>query len=230
MIDSKIQYEWEIKKETLDFEIGKSERQLASVDKRLHTLKTDFYFYAGLVGGPLIVLGFLQLLSLLSTPVAFVLNIVEGIFSLLYMYSLPFTIYYLIRSILLNISNRYEPAVIPLPNIRKDIFQDAVPREKNYTIERKKLLAVLSKYYLYRSQLLQLGEDMEQDDFSKSLEELRAEYEKMPLYDDIRPANLLDDQTKKKARRWTFACCAALIILLLFMNESFIVKFFSLFD
>lgn len=52
--DYHIRYEWEMKRQALDFEIAKVQSQLASANKRLHMLHMDVWVYLGFLLVPLL--------------------------------------------------------------------------------------------------------------------------------------------------------------------------------
>lgn len=185
-------YEWNVKYDKLDFAIKEAEMQLASVNKRLRMLWFDFFAYGGMIVLPLLLLLLLSLLP--DDPDSLILILISVFHSFLlivYMLSLPFTIAYLIKSIgllVLNSEARAESDFIPpIPQgIRRGVKKEP---ERTYRLEQKKLLYVLSRYYLNRDSLNELRRQLESDTCTITLEELKEQLKSCVLYEAIHPAN-----------------------------------------
>lgn len=187
-------YEWNAKYDKLDFAITEVEFQLASVNKRLRMLWYDLGAYIGMIVLPGL---FLQLLSLFpNDPTALMLIIIRAFrifLGFVYVFSLPFTVAYLIKSIMLlvlNSESRAESEFFPpvLQGVRRG--EKKLEHERTYRLEQKKLLYVLSRYYLSRDALNELRQQLDADTCTMTLEELKEQLKQHPFYEEIRPANM----------------------------------------
>lgn len=100
---SRLLYEWNTRRTKLDYAIAQMERQLASVNKRLDSLKHDFALYVGMLTIPVILYILIALVTNILSPLSgFVFLVVFVIFRdvllCVYIIFLPFNIYYLIRT------------------------------------------------------------------------------------------------------------------------------------
>lgn len=185
-------YEWNAKYDKLNFAIREAEFQLESVNKRLRMLWYDLAAYAGMIVIPWLLI---QLLLLLPyDPTAIVLILLMGfrtILTFVYVFSLPFTVAYLIKSIgllVLNSESRAEKDFIqPIPQgVRRGA---KLEHERTYRIEQKKLVYVLSRYYLSRDAMDELRQQLDSENCTITLEELKDRLKQYPLYEEILPAN-----------------------------------------
>ena len=199
---TRLLYELNTKHNKLDFAIQEAELQLNSVNKRLRTLWHDLAAYVSMIIIPWL---FLQLLSLIPDSAASFISIVlrgsHGIIMMLYSFSLPILVYYLMKSVLmliLNSESRADSEFSP-PTPQGSRRGAKIEHEKTFRIEQKKLVYVLSRYYLSRDALDELHKELDSEDCTITLEELTACLKQYPLYDDIRPAdaNILWKQWKK---------------------------------
>ena len=186
-------YEWNAKYDKLNFAIREAEFQLDSVNKRLRMLWYDLAVYAGMIVFPFLLI---QLLLLLPyDPTAIVLILLMGFRTLLtfaYVFSLPFTVAYLIKSIgllVLNSESRAETDFIqPIPQgVRRGAKIEHAP---TYRMEQKKLVYVLSRYYLSRDAMDELRQQLDSENCTITLEELKERFKQYPLYEEILPANM----------------------------------------
>lgn len=185
-------YEWNTKYNKLNFAIKEAELQLNSVNKRLRTLRYDLAAYTGMIFIPWL---FLQLLSLIpddaTSFISFILRSTHGILMMLYSFSLPILVYYLMKSVLMLILNSESRANSEFsPPMPQGSRRDAkLEHENTYRIEQKKLVYVLSRYYLNRDALNELHQELDSDACTITLEELNDIFKQYPLYEDIRPAD-----------------------------------------
>lgn len=185
-------YEWNVKYDKLDFAIKEAEMQLASVNKRLRMLWFDLFAYGGMIVLPLLLLLLLSLLP--DDPGSLILILISAFYSFLlivFILSLPFTIAYFIKSIVMLILNSEDRAesdfIPPIPQgIRRGVKKEP---ERTYRLEQKKLLYVLSRYYLSRDSLNELHGQLEDDTCTITLEELKEKLKNCVLYEAIHPAN-----------------------------------------
>lgn len=85
------------------------------------------------------------------------------------------------------------------PAVRRIPPKTTQEAETSYLAEQKKLIWVLSKYFLYQEHLLQLLEQAEEGDEALTLENVRTELAAMPFYEEVKPANPFTSKEVKKA-------------------------------
>ena len=196
MTDVRITYELKSYQQELDFEIDKLQIQLVSAKKKLEKVRLDVLICLIMFAAPLfvsVVMGFLSSGAVIPTMI----SVVAG---LLWILSCPFTSFALIKSILIRWKNMdssdfawEKPAVRRIPS---KTMQEA---ESSYLVEQKKLIWVLSKYFLYQEHLLRLLEQAEEGDEALTLENVRTELAAMPFYEEVKPANPFTSKEVKKA-------------------------------
>lgn len=216
-------YEWNAKYDKLNFAIREAEFQLDSVNKRLRMLWYDLAVYAGMIVFPFLLI---QLLLLLPyDPTAIMLILLMGFRALLtfaYVFSLPFTVAYLIKSIgllVLNSESRAETDFIqPIPQgVRRGA---KIEHEPTYRMEQKKLVYVLSRYYLSRDAMDELRQQLDSDNCTITLDELNDCLKQYPLYEEIRPANI-----NKLWKRYLPMVLIVFAILCIYLVVQVIVSF-----
>lgn len=187
-------YKLNVKYNQLEYAIQETEFQLASVNKRLRMLSQDLVAYLGMIVLP----GLLFLLLLLlpdnysTSLILIILTAFRVFLGYAYVFSLPFTIANLIKSIALLLLNSESRADAEFsPPIPKGVRRGVKPQnERTYRIEQKKLTYVLSRYYLSRDALDELNRQLECNDCEMTLQELNDKLNQYPLYEDIKPANV----------------------------------------
>ncbi len=85
------------------------------------------------------------------------------------------------------------------PAVRRTSQKNAQEAESSYLVEQKKLIWVLSKYFLYQEHLLRLLEQAEEGDETLTLENVRTELAAMPFYEEVKPASPFTSKEVKKA-------------------------------
>ena len=196
MTDVQITYELKSYQRELDFEIDKLQLQLVSAERKLEKVRLDVLICLIMFAAPLLVSGVMFFLSS-GAVIPMMISVVAG---LLWILSLPFTSFALIKSILIRWKNMdssdfawEKPAVRRIPS---KTTQEA---ESSYLVEQKKLIWVLSKYFLYQEHLLRLLEKAEEGDEALTLENVRTELAAMPFYEEVKPANPFTSKEVKKA-------------------------------
>ena len=185
-------YEWNTKYNKLNFAIKEAELQLSSVNKRLRTLWHDLAAYTGMIFIPWLLLQLLLLIPDNATSfISFILRSTHGILMMLYSFALPILVYYLMKSVLMLILNSENRAnsefSAPMPQGSRHGAK--LEHEHTYRVEQKKLVYVLSRYYLNRDALDELHKELDSEDCTITLAELTAKLKQYPLYEEIRPAD-----------------------------------------
>lgn len=217
---SNIRYEWETKKASLDFEIGKLESQLRSVEKRTNLLKLDVTVSALCVVIPYCILLFTSILSTLfyaSGTLRLFGALLDGSYIFLlefYILSLPFSIYHVIKGILMYYYHKKEDTTWQKPHLRSDYGHRNQEREASYQTEKDKLNWILIKYYAYRNEMEQMKKDMENDDLPLTCEEVTGIFDRMEYYEEIKPANPFTGVLVKKTRRITIFIFVAFLLVI----------------
>ena len=216
--------EWEAQSEQLDFEIRKAQSQLKSVEKRLHSIKTDLYLYLILFLLPYIFKVIIDCLCAIISPITIVpFTIIYPIYlilTMLYFLYMPFVSHKLVSTIILIYINYFHHAVASAPALRTAACPKSLDREASYLIEKEKLHQILSKYYFYRSILDQIKRQIDDGTLTMSLEDLQEEFTKMPFYQELRAADPFAKEDAKNLRRLTMVITVpfALLAICIFVN------------
>ncbi len=210
MTDVQIAYELKSYQQELNYEIDKVQIQLVSAARKLEKVRLDVLICLIMFSAPLlaaVILGFLSFGALIPGMLSFLAY-------LLWIITLPFTSFALIKSILIRWKNMdssdfawQKPAVRCIPP------KTAQEAESSYLVEQKKLIWVLSKYFLYQEHLLRLLERAEEGDGALTLENVRTELAAMPFYEEVKPANPFTSKEVKKAGILSVIIIIALCIL-----------------
>lgn len=219
---SYILYEWETKRASLDFEIGKVESQLRSLEKRLRMLRLDVIVCVLLVAIPYFLILLVEFLHRISyspnLPLpGLILEMVYTILIMVYIITLPFSMYQLIKSGLLLFYNTQDDDSWQKPHLRSDFLHRNTSREDSYNTEINKLNWVLAKYYVYRDEMDRMKEQMEKGIFQLTYEETRDKLNKMEYYEEIKPASPFVGGQVKKARIITVALLSVIFLTLYFL-------------
>lgn len=195
MADVYITYELKSYQQKLNYEIDKLQCQLVAANKKLEKIRLDVLICLIMFSTPLIaavVLGFLSFGALIPGMLSFLSY-------LLWLIALPFTLFALIKSILIRWKNKDTPGFVwQKPAVRHVSRRIAQEAETSCLAEQKKLVWTLGKYFLYQERLLQLLEQAEEGDEALTLENVRTELEDMPFYEEIKLANLFTSKEAKK--------------------------------
>ncbi|MBD5536033.1 MAG: hypothetical protein HDQ99_10320 [Lachnospiraceae bacterium] len=210
MTDVQITYELKSYQQELKYEIDKLQLQLVSAERKLEKVRLDVLICLIMFSAPLlaaVVLGFLSFGALIPS----FLCLLAG---LLWIITLPFTSFALIKSILIRWKNMDSPGVVwQKPAVRRIPSKTTQEAESSYIAEQKKLTWVLSKYFLYQEHLLRLLEQAEEGDETLTLEDVRTELAAMPFYEEIKPANPFTSKEAKKASILSVIIIIALCLL-----------------
>lgn len=180
-------YELNAKYAQLDYVTQGAERQLASVNKRLNGLWHDLAVYAGMLIVPPLI--FLLLNNNTASLLLALVMLFRNIMVCIYVFSLPFTVYHLIKATVVLTLNSEQKTEFSQP-LQAGALRGAKPeRERTFRTEQKKLVYVLSRYYLYKDQLDQIRKELESDSCTLTLPELKTQMMKLSFFEDIRPAD-----------------------------------------
>ncbi|MDE7252192.1 MAG: hypothetical protein K2O32_04540 [Acetatifactor sp.] len=216
---SRLLYEWNTRRTKLDFAIAQMERQLASVNKRLDSLKHDLTLYAGMLTIPVILYMLIALVTNILSPLSgFVFLVVFVIFRdvllCVYIIFLPFNIYYLIRT-MQTVKGNEEPSENIAEPPREGTSKDEPKPESTYRSEQQKLVFILSRYYLYQDALNQLKRELDTADCTMTLAELKQKLNQYPFYEEVRPAAPAKDMSARTQWFFILLVFSALISLVL---------------
>lgn len=190
-------YELAAKERQLDFAVRQAELQLKNVNKKLDSLWYDLKLFTILFVAEYLTGSFLGWLTSFILPVnarvAVMFVLLKFIF-LVYQhvimpFVMPFTFALAVMSLTQIITNRDREISFAPPPLEGEL-NGAVPmREKNYRIEQKKLIYILTKYYISQDTIKQLRKQVETEPDSITLAELKSRLEQLPIYEPIRAAN-----------------------------------------
>lgn len=202
---SRLLYEWNTRRTKLDYAIAQMERQLASVNKRLDSLKHDFALYVGMLTIPVILYILIALVTNVLSPlsgfvflVAFVIS--RDVLLCVYIIFLPFNIYYLIRT--MQIIKRNEESSENIEEPPREGTSKDESKESTYRSEQQKLVFILSRYYLYQDAMNQLKRELDAVDCTMTLAELKQRLNQYPFYEEVRPAAPARDMSART--QWFF--------------------------
>lgn len=210
MDDTQILYELKNYQQKLNFEIDKLQLQLVLAERKLERVRSDVLICLVMFSVPLfasVILEFLcTYLSVMLAPLFFLTR-------LLWVFTLPFTLFALVKSIVVRRMNRDTPDFVwQKPDVRRIPPKSTPEAETTYLAEQKKLMWVLGKYLLYQEHLQQLLQQATEADETLTLESTRAELKAMPFYEEIKPANPFKSNEVKNA-----GVLSAIIIIVVFV-------------
>ncbi|MCM1569518.1 MAG: hypothetical protein NC081_08740 [Roseburia sp.] len=215
MVDDTVIYELKNKRDTLDFEIKKLECQLLNVENKLKHITFDILGFLAMIILPHLLVVALDYLRTKSLILIIFGNIAYVVAGCIYIVSLPFTIYGLIKNILLKVSNREnQDCLWQKPDIRRYSSQTA-QEEASYISEKRKIIWVLNKYYLYQETCQQLLRQAQNEEKTVTRKEIEAAFEAMPLYEEIKPTNPFNGKMVKQARGFTWIIFLGIVGILL---------------
>lgn len=197
--NTRLLYEWNAKYAQLDFAIRQAEHQLASVNKRLKSLWHDLVVYSAMIMLPLLLNQFVGLFINSRSLIQPFWVIFYYTLKCIYILFLPATIYYLAKTIYIISKNREQETAFDQPLLKGELHGTQPPREHSYRIEQKKLIYILSRYYLNQDIMNQLRKQI-CDSSEITLAELKLEMDRLPFFEEIRPADAFTDMANKKNR------------------------------
>lgn len=215
----RIIYDLDNSQKALELEIKKLECQLLNVEKRLKHVLLDIYVYLGMIIIPLILIPLLSFLSTKHLLLTVFGNIALVIVIVVYIISLPFTIYSLIKCIFIYAINRENSDLIwAKPAVKQPYSRQAPKEEESYIAEKRKVVWVLNKYYLYQEsyeQLMQKVHNKSAPLSENDINHIRETLAQMPLYEEIKPANPFRGAMVRNARGPAILSILGVIIVLI---------------
>lgn len=190
-------YEVNSKSLQLESAIQQTAMQLNNVNKKLDSLWYDLKLFTGLLIGEWllrVVLYFLSSHFMYTNSAGATIYVLIQFFCSLYLIIsawilMPLTLALAAKSLILVIENRERDVEFAPPPLEGELRGSPPEREKNYRVEQKKLVYILTRYYASQDKLKQLHKQLESDPESLSLIELKAQLNQIPFYEQIRPAN-----------------------------------------
>lgn len=210
-------YEVNMYRRKVDLEITAAEKQLATAERRLKSLKHDLYVYVGFLTVPLLLCWiFTGISTLFFSPIVYIIFEVAKFIALCIFVILFFpSIYNLTKTIILLRINRETDEPAQLPPVESTQKGGKAPQEESYRLERDKLLLVLSRYYIYQDKLEQLHQKINSSTCNMTLAELTAELKQMPIFEDIQPANPRTGDMGAQVKRTTQKVMCAIVLAVL---------------
>lgn len=174
----------------LDFAIQQVERQLASVNRKLKSLWHDLAFYVAMLILPVLIIQLCNNLYTVSLVLPFLVLFQSGLRGV-YLIFLPFVIYHLGQTVYLLKINRENTEEYPEPPRAGTLRGERPNREPTYRIEQKKLIYILSRYYLNKDTMNQIRRRIteSEDSDTMTMMELKYQLNNLPFYEDVRPAD-----------------------------------------
>ena len=219
-------YAWKSAKQHLDHEIGKLEGQLKNCRDRLDRIKREMIVCIMTVVIPFLVVLLLQTFPTRVNEAVFddfifiSTSVISFWLLVIYICSLPFLAYAMVKSIMLYLLNQKSQAVKePLIEVTGN-YRDIPEPEKSCALEEDKLVRILSNYYGYRRRLEELQEGLKGGELSMTVEELQEEIDSMVFYREIVPASAFNEELKVKAKLITVMVCIVLVSIMLFKNAA----------
>ena len=190
--DNNIQllYELNAKDAKLDFAIRQAEQQLAGVNKKLQMLWHDLVLSVAVAILPLI--AYLLCRRIRVSLVMAFCTALKGV----YLMALPLMLYQFAKAVRLLKLNREDAADYTEPT-RLGTLRDKQPeREPSYRAEQKKLICILTRYYLNKDTLGQIRRQItESDSCTMTSAELYYQLSSLPFYEEVRPAQESEGKT-----------------------------------
>ena len=185
---------WKAEKQHLELEISKAEGQLRNCRFRTGLLKREMIVCGGLIAVPLLMI-FIDGIFPVYSSGSIVGNMMAagkqtlGLFLQgLYICLFPFLVFFFIKALVIWVINKYHPTDNK-PLEEYDPYRKELPKEEiSYAIEEEKLLRMLSVYYMYRDQMVQMKCDLAGDQLTLTPEELRTELDKLVYFEEVVPA------------------------------------------
>lgn len=192
-------HELSSKSEQLDFAVRQAELQLKNVNKKMDDLQYEFKLFSILFAIEIFIGGLLTLLTSdgiapVNASVAVMFVTLKSL-SLLYQnfvmrFVTPLTFALAVTSLSQIMENRDREISFDPPPLEGELNGESPERERNYRTEQKKLLYILTRYYISQDTIAQLRQQIEQEPESITLAELKLKLERIPIYEPIRPARM----------------------------------------
>lgn len=209
---------WKAEKQHLELEISKAEGQLRNCRFRTGLLIREMIVCGGLIVMPLVLIIVEMFFTTYSSGsvvgnMMAAVKLTMGLFLQgIYLCLFPFLLFFFIKALLIWMINKYHPTDNN-PLEEYDPYRKELPKEEiSYAIEEEKLLRMLSIYYMYRDQLVQMKCDLAGDQLTLTPEELRTELDKLVYFEEIVPANPFKREVRVKTLMITAIVSVIVII------------------
>lgn len=223
MNKERIVYDLENHKKSLELEIKKLECQLLNVENRLKHVYLDIWVYLGMIIVPLLLIPLLGFLSSRNKLLEVTASVALVIVIVVFIISLPFTTYNLIKCFFLYLINREKDTdfVWEKPAVKQPYIRRNQKEEDSYVAEKRKVVWVLNKYYLYRENYDRLTQKVQNPNGSplseNEIKDIQDSLAQMPLYEEIKPANPFRGAMVRNARGPAVISILGVIIVLILM-------------
>lgn len=182
--------------DTFNYEIQKQEARLNSANKRYQRLVGDMKIYIGTYSLVLVFALLIFFFNAISSVISFGNILVGGLglavvtlFICIYVIALPFILAETAKvgiTLFKNKENTPYEFDLPAPVDESDHRNPAnIPPEHNIQIERQKLAWILSKYYMYRTELTELLDQVINSFENMDQTELAQKLATMHVYEDV---------------------------------------------
>lgn len=206
---------WKAEKQHLELEISKAEGQLRNCRFRTGLLIREMIVCGGLLVVPLVMILVDAIFPVYSSG-SIVGNMMAAgkqtlglVLQGFYLCLFPFLVFVFVKAFVIWVINKYHPTDHKLLE-EYDPYRKEFPEpEVSYAIEEKKLVRILSIYYMYRKNMEQMKDDLTEDEVSMTPEELRTELDKLVYYEEVVPA----DPFKREVRVRTMMITAIVSVI-----------------
>lgn len=183
-------YELNTKSAQLDMAIQQAELQLANVNRKLQSLWHDLIIWIVMAILPAAVY------LLCSRVHVFLLAAFCTVLKGVYLMALPVILYQLGKAVYLLRLNREEGADYEEPVRLGTLRDEQLQREPSYRAEQKKLICILTRYYMGRDIIDQIRKQItESDSCEMSMAELYQHLSVLSFYEEVRPAQAFGGRT-----------------------------------
>lgn len=215
-IKDRLLYECDSMRAKLNLEITATEHQLDSVKKRLAGLTHDVYVYLAFIFVPLLLIGLMSLFPTRPSVMQIIFQVIYTILLITYILSLPFNIYHFIKAcMLLHINKESSDTTITPPPLEGTLKGRPPQQETTYRSEYEKLIYVLTRYYLNVEALDNLEKKINSDNCTLTMAALKIELMKLPIYEDIHPADTFSSSMAKKTKKIAWIIFGTILFLII---------------
>ena len=198
IIDERTLWEWKNFQDNLQFEIEKTERQLATVEKRQKALRCNIWISFSCMTVPFLLAFLAGMLCDYASEqtdvrVALLLSFTYGMkygLRVLALLLFPVMLFYFQKAVRAYLRHNPKKVQWKPPAVRIFATNMGIYHEPNCEAEKMKLLWILSKYRFYQEKIAAINEEMENGSSELDSDGLKAVIKTMPFYEEIRPARV----------------------------------------
>lgn len=213
---------WKAEKQHLELEISKAEGQLRNCRFRTGLLKREMIVCGGLIVLPLVMFVVDAIFPTYSSGSVVGNMMAAGKMTLglvlqgFYLCLFPFLVFFFVKALVILMINKYNPTDNK-PLEEYDPYRKELPKEEiSYAIEEEKLIKMLSVYYMYRDQMMQMKCDLAGDQLTLTPEELRTELDKLVYFEEVVPAEPFKREVRVKTMMITAIVSVIVIICIIY--------------